>query len=91
MILKWNYALIVKILKLFKIYAQILIAHSSSVLRNIGLHFSLEYPKRYILRYHFIKLDKNAKNMMPIFKGCRTKLEFFTVCMGKTILNITYF
>ena len=68
MILKWNYAFIIKILQLFKIYAQILIAHSSSILGNIGLHFSLKCPKRYILRYQFIKLDKNAKTMMPIFQ-----------------------
>ena len=36
------------------------------------------FQKSYILRYQFIKLDKNAKTMMPIFSGCRTKLEFFT-------------
>ena len=56
-----------------------MIAHSSSVLRNIGLHFSLKCPKRYVLWYEFIKLDKNAKIMMSFFKGCRTKLDFFTV------------
>ena len=80
MILKWNYAFIMKILELFKIYAQIFIAHSSSILRNIGLHFSLKCPKRGILPYQFKKLDKNAKILVSIFKGCRTKLESFTVC-----------
>ena len=81
MILKWNYAHIIKIFKVFKIYAQILIAHSSSVLRTIGLHFSLKCPKRYILRYQSIKLAKNAKIMMSIFNGCRTKVDFFTMCI----------
>ena len=79
MILKWNYAFMIKILELFKIYAQSLIAHFSSSLRNIGLHFSLKCPKRYILSYQFIKLDKNAKIMKSIFNGWRTKLDFFTV------------
>ena len=37
-----NFSLIMKILELFEIYAQILIAHFSSVLRNIGLHFTLK-------------------------------------------------
>ena len=40
-------------------YAQFLIEHSSSIFRNIGLHFSLKCPKTYILPYQFIKLDKN--------------------------------
>ena len=69
MILKWNYAFIMKILELFRFDAQILIAHSSSVFRDIGLHFSLKCLKRYILRYQFVKLDKNAKIMMSIFNG----------------------
>ena len=75
MIFKLNYAFIMKMLELFKMYAQILIAHSST-LKNIGLHFSPKCPKRYILRYQFIQLNKNAKIMMSIFNGCRTKLEF---------------
>ena len=68
-----------KILELLKIYAKILIAHFSSVLRNIGLHFSLKCPKIYILGYLLIKLRKITKFMMSIFNGCRTKLDFFTV------------
>ena len=79
MILKWNYAFIMKILELLKIYAQIFIIRSSSILRNIGLHFTLKSPKRCILWYQLIKLDKNAKILMSIFNGCRTILDFFTV------------
>ena len=55
----------------------VLIVHSSSILWNIGLHFSLKYPERYILLYQFIKLDKIAKIIVSIFNGCRTKLGFF--------------
>ena len=44
-------------------------------------YFSLKCPKWYILRYQFIKWDKNAKIMTSIFNGCHTNLEFFTVCM----------
>ena len=62
-----------KILELFLIYAWILIAHSSSILRNIWLNFSLKCTKRYILRYQFIELGKNAKRMMLFFNGCSTK------------------
>ena len=80
MILKWNCTFIIKILEIFKFYAQILIAHSSSVLWNIGLHFSFKCPKRYILWYQFLKLDKSANIMMSIFSGCRTKSDFFTAC-----------
>ena len=71
-----------------KIYAQILIAHYTSILKNIRVHFSLKCPKKYILRYQFIKLDKNAKIMMSIFNGCRTKFEFFTVCIIKSPSNL---
>ena len=39
MILKWNSAFIMKILEFFEIYAQILIAHSCSVLKNLGCIF----------------------------------------------------
>ena len=60
MILKWNYAFIMKILLLIKIYAQILIAHSSSILRNIGLHFSLKCLKRYILPHHTVENVTNS-------------------------------
>ena len=42
--------------------------------------FSLKCPKRYILGYLLIKLHKNAKLMMSIFNGRRTKLDFLTVC-----------
>ena len=84
MILKWNYAFIMISLQLFKIYAQILIAHSHSsfILRNIWLHFSLTCPKRYIKRNQFIKVEKNTKIMMSIFDGCCSKLEFYMVCVS---------
>ena len=67
-----------------------IIFHSFSVLRNIWLHVSLECPKSYILRYQIIKLDKNAKNMMSIFNGCRHKLEFFTACMGNKLYEVKF-
>ena len=86
MILKWNYALIMKIFKVF-IYAQIFIAHYSSILRNIGVHFLLKCPKWYVLRYSFMKLDKNVKIKLSIFNGCRTNLEFFTVCIKQSFFN----
>ena len=50
------------------------------VLGNIWLHFSLKCPKRYILLYCVIKLDKNAKIILSIFNGCRNNRGFFTVC-----------
>ena len=74
-----------KILKLFKIYAQILIVRSCFVLRNIWMHFSLKGPKRYILLYCFIKLDKSAKIRLPIFNGCRNNWGFFTVWHRRSI------
>ena len=43
MILKWNYAFIVKIFGHFEMYAQILIAQSSSVLKNI-IHKFVGHP-----------------------------------------------
>ena len=81
MIFIWNYDFIIKILELFKIYAQILIAHFSSVLRNIELHFFFKCPKRYILGYLLIKLHENTKFTMSIFN----KLDFFTVCIGQKV------
>ena len=82
MILNRNFVFIMEIMDFFWIYAWTLIVHFCSILRNIELYFSLIYPKRYILVYLFMKLDKSARIIMPIFNGCRTKLAFFTAWFG---------